>query len=526
MAMTRSFEKPKLLDRQAEAVPNNTPYFETDHLLPDLHRRSVRGSVATLSGQGVKLLLQTLSTAVLARLLLPQDFGLLAMVSAIIGLIGMCGDLGLSQATVQRVQITHAQVSTVFWVNCALGVVFALGVAALAPVIAWFYHEPRLVAITLALSINFIFGGLTAQHQALLRRHMQFNSIAVIGSVSMASGAVTAIFLAWQRFGYWALVASQFVASAVNCILVWAKCTWRPGAFERGVGARPMLVFGGNLTAYTALNYVTRNFDNILIGRVLGSAALGIYSKAYGLLMLPMSQINTPVSAVLVPGLSRLQQRPAEYSKLYFQALDALSMVTVPLVVFSFFLARDVVLVLLGHRWLPVAHVFQLLAPAALVGAINFAPVWLCVSCGRARTQLNYGLVSGPVCVAAFLIGIRWGIEGVAAAFSTAFTGLYWWFVWYASKHSPVRFSEILRSFLRVALPACLAGVIAWVSRRALPLEIRTILALLFSAMVFAVSYFGLALLSGKNKSLILTGISILRRKVRFWPFVSSRVRE
>jgi len=287
-----------------------------------------------------------------------------------------------------------------------------------------------------------------------------------------------------------------------------------------------MLVFGGDLTGYTLLNYFTRNFDNILIGRVFGSTLLGIYSKAYGLLMVPMAQINTPISAVLVPGLSRLQQRPAEYSKLYFQALDALSLVTVPLVVFSFFLARDVVLVMLGHRWLPVAHVFQLLGPAALVSAINFAPSWLCISSGRTRIQFNFGLVSAPVCVGAFLVGIRWGIEGVAAAFSTVFTGLYWCFVWYASKHSPVRFSEILRSFLRAALPACLAGVIAWVSRRALPFEIRPILALLFSAMVFAFAYVGLALLSGKNKSLILTGMSILRRKVRFWPFVSSRAAE
>src|SRR6185295_9461409 len=108
-----------------------------------------------------------------------------------------------------------------------------------------------------------------------------------------------------------------------------------------------------------------------LIGRVLGSSPLGIYSKAYGLLMLPMGQINAPINAVLVPGLSRLQQRPTEYTKLYLQALGALSLVTVPLVMFSFFLAREVVLVILGPRWLPVAHVFQLLAPAALVSAVG-----------------------------------------------------------------------------------------------------------------------------------------------------------
>jgi len=124
MTMTLSFIKTRLVDRQAETLPDNTPYFETDHLLPDLHRRSARGTVATLSGQGVKLLLQTLSTVVLARLLLPDGFGLMAMESAIICFIGMSADLGLSRATVQRAQI--------FWVNCVLGVALALVVAALA----------------------------------------------------------------------------------------------------------------------------------------------------------------------------------------------------------------------------------------------------------------------------------------------------------------------------------------------------------------------------------------------------------
>ena len=206
---------------------------------------------------------------------------------------------------------------------------------------------------------------------------MQFKALAIRDVVAMACGIAVGITLAWLGFGYWSLVAVLFTTSVMNCVLVWTICGWRPGPFRRRVGARGMLAFGGNLTAFNVLNYFSRNFDNILIGRVLGSAPLGIYSKAYGLLMLPISQINMPMASVMLPGLSRLQNDSPEYARLFVSAVRAIALVTIPIVVFSFFFSRDIVLVLLGRKWLPVAPVFQLLAPAALFEAISFAPGWL-----------------------------------------------------------------------------------------------------------------------------------------------------
>lgn len=257
-------------------VDRDIQYFETDHLLDNLQGRAFRGGLITLISQAVKLVLQLLSAAVLGRLLLPRDFGLLAMVMSVTGFIGMFKDLGLSNATIQRPKITHGQVSGLFWINCALSAGVTLVVAMLAPFIAWFYHEPELLWITLALSANFIFSGLTVQHQALLRRQMQFKTTAVIDMMSMASGVATGIVMAGLRFGYWSLVGAQFGTSIINCALVWTSCGWRPGVFQKRVGLGPMLSFGGHLTGFTVLNYFTRNFDNILIGRVLGSAPLGI----------------------------------------------------------------------------------------------------------------------------------------------------------------------------------------------------------------------------------------------------------
>lgn len=512
------------MDTSTEAAPaledkstanRHERFFQTDHLKKDLHGRSFRGGVVTLGGQGIKFVLGLVSTAVLARLLRPQDFGLVAMVTSITAFIGLFKDLGLSNATVQRLQVTHEQISFLFWINVALSLGTTLVVLALAPAIAWFYHEPRLLWVTVALSLSFVLGGLAVQHQALLRRQMQFKSLAVRDIIAMVCGMASSITLAWFGFGYWSLVAGPVTANIVGCVLLWTICDWRPGAFRRGVGARGMLAFGGNLTIFNLVNYFSRNFDNILIGRVLGASPLGIYSKAYGLLMLPISQINFPMAAVLLPGLSRLQNETVEYAKLFINSVRSIALLTVPIVVFSFFFAQDVVLVLLGKRWLPVAPVFQLLAPAALFGAISFAPGWLCQSLGRSRRQRNYALISAPICVAGFFIGIRWGIAGVAASYSITFSCLFWWYVWYASKDSPVAFSKIGTVFLAALLPALLAGVTAWVARSLLISDVHPLFSLALDGLIFIAIYLGIAILIPKDRTLILSAVSAARKFIR-----------
>jgi len=203
-----------------------------------------------MAAQGVRFFLRMGSTVVLARLLTPQDFGLIAMVTVITGFVMMFKDMGLSMATVQRDEVNHAQISTLFWINVGLSLCVMLLTAALAPVIAWFYGEPRLVWVTLALASAFIFGGFTVQHQALLRRQMRFGTLAVIGIISMVVGIITAIIAALSGAGYWSLVLMQLATAITIAIGVWVGCDWRPGLFVRRSGIRKMLAFGGNLTGF------------------------------------------------------------------------------------------------------------------------------------------------------------------------------------------------------------------------------------------------------------------------------------
>ena len=325
--------------------------------------------------------------------------------------------LGLSTATIQKAEVNHKQVSTLFWINFAITCATALVVAGLAPVVAWFYKEPRLTWITLALASSFIFGGLTVQHQALLRRQMSFTSLAKIEIISMLAGIVTAIISAWYGLGYWALVLQQIATAIANAVGVWIACSWRPGAPLRRSGIRSMLAFGGNLTGFNIVNYFSRNLDNVLIGQYWGPQQLGLYAQAYKLVRLPIQQINSPMTKVALPALSSLQSDPEKYRKYYYKAILLITTVGMPIVGFMFASADKVILLMLGKQWLDAVPIFRCLMPPAFIGTFNVAGGWVYQSLGRTDRQFRWGIITSAINVAIFLISVRWGAIGVAAAF-------------------------------------------------------------------------------------------------------------
>lgn len=476
---------------QPAATPHRyARHFETDHLLGDLKGRSVRGGAVTLSSQAIKFVLQMGSTVVLARLLLPSDFGLIAMVTAITGFVAMFKDAGLSMATVQRKDITHDQVSTLFWINVALSAAVMLVVAALAPAIAAFYSEPRLVWVTLALAGTMLFGGFTVQHQALLRRQMRFKALAVIEVVTMAVGIAVAIVMALMGFGYWALVGMTAAAGLTNAAMVWMLCDWRPGLPKRGSGVGGMLKFGGTLTGFNVMNYFTRNLDNVIVGAMLGAASLGLYSKAYGLLLLPIRQVNGPVSAVVIPVLSRLQDKPDRFRRFYLKAVLLISSATFPIAAYVAVDAETFVRVVLGEQWMGSVPIFQWLVPAALMGGINVVPGWLCTVLDHNGRLVRWAAICAPMMAAGFLVGVNFGAEGVAAAASLVWTSLYVWLIVWSCKDTPIQPLDILRSVIPALLASVTACFVLFAFCRWIELE-SSIVAITTHLSIFGLVYTG-----------------------------------
>lgn len=442
-------------------------HFRTDHLKADLGGRAARGLVVTVASQVLKFSLMMVGTVILARLLTPQDYGLVGMVAVVTGFISMFKDLGLSAATIQKDQISGDQVSTLFWVNIGLSVVVTLVTMAIAPAVAFFYGEPRLTMLTIGFSIGFFFGGLTVQHEGLIRRQMRFVALAASEIISLVLGLVAAIVLARLKFSYWALVANQLVQGITYAVTIWLLSGWRPARPVRNAGIRSMLAFGGNLTGFHVVNYFARNLDNMLIGKFWGSRELGLYAKAYQLLLFPIDQINAPISAVAIPALSRLTDAPARYRSVYTRIIEKVAMLTMPGMAFMIATSDWIVLIVLGEQWMEASAIFAWLGIAGLVQPVANTVGWLFISQGRTRDMFRWGIIGSTIIITSLVIGLPWGGKGVATSYSLIYliivAPLSMWFV---GRSGPVRLADVYHAVSAIALASAAVLAVLQLFRR------------------------------------------------------------
>ena len=425
-------------------------HFKTDHLLTNLKGHTISSGAVTVSAQGAKFLLNMASTMILARLLMPRDFGLVAMVMTVANFLRVFKDAGLSIATVQRERITHAQVSNLFWINVAVSAVSTLVLAASAPIIARFYGNPRLIPITLFLSVTFLISGSTIQHQALLKRQMRFKALAVIEVGSMVVGVFVAVLMAALGYGYWSLLGSSLSIQTAGLILTWSVSRWRPQLPTRHSGIGPLVSFGAHRTAGDFILSLARGSDNLLIGRSYGSAALGLYSRASALLIAPLEQFLYPINVVFIPALSRLQSQPERYRSTFLRLYEAIALAGFFFTGLCLALARPLTLVLLGPKWGQAAAIFGGFTVAALCIPLGNASAWLFTSQGRGRDMLVTQLINSGAIVLSFLVGLPFGPVGVAIAFSISNLlvrlPIYYFSV---GRRGPVRTADLWRVFFR-----------------------------------------------------------------------------
>lgn len=401
--------------------------------------------------QGISFVTNLGSTVILARLLSPLEFGAVAMVSALTGFAGLFRDLGLSAAAVQKENLTNAQQSNLFWLNLAMGVLLTFVVAAASPLVGMFYGRPELTLLCLVSSLNFVIGSLTTQHSASLIRNMQFTRHATATIGGNILGIVVTIIMAFKGFSYWSLVWGGIVGSICTSLMIIRFSPLQIVRPQRGTHIKGMLRFGANVTAFDILNYFSRNTDNILIGRFSGVNALGLYSRAYRLLMFPINAIRGPINAVAFPALSKLQNDPLEFRNYYLKITSVVAWLSMPITAFLSVSSKPIIELLLGKEWLGAAPIFTFLAVAAFIQPSSGLAGSLLISLGRTKTYLMCGLFNMSVITISFCIGIMWGAIGVAVSYAIAnYIVLYPWLRW-AFRDSPVSSKDF---FTSCAIPA------------------------------------------------------------------------
>lgn len=391
-------------------------YFEDHKESGDLGRRALRGGIVSVAMQYGNGALQIVAAVVLARLLTPEDFGLVAIVTVLTSFAPLLIDFGLGDATTQRSKITRSQVSSLFWLSSGIGLAIAVFVAACSPLIAAIYREPRLEPIALYTAITFVLWGVSNQHLALLRRTMQFGRIAKIQILGTLAGIAVAILIAFCGYGYWALVLRPIANSLCVALGAWLVCRWRPGfpVFDNDV--KSMVRFGLHVVGFSVTYTIARAVDRIALGLFYRPDVVGYYQNATTLyensIFSALGQLHTVGSAAL----SKLQSNPAALRQKYEAALSAVAFFVMPMAAILSVTAEDLTVILLGEKWRAAGSLLSIIALRGIFQVVEGSQGWLHLSIGRADRWRNWGIVTAAVQVVAVLGGLPFGAKGVAMA--------------------------------------------------------------------------------------------------------------
>jgi O-antigen/teichoic acid export membrane protein len=480
--------------------------------MKDLRHRAIRGGSAKVLAQAANFTLRVGSLMILARLLDPKDFGLVGMVTAITGVLSLFRDFGLSSATIQRVEVTDQQVSTLFWINVLVGTGLCFLLAATSPLVAWFYREPRLIWVTIALSFGFLFNALGIQHSAMLQREMRFTILSTIDVVSLAVSVAAGVGMAFAGLGYWSLVAMTVVPPLVTTIGLWIATRWVPGPPKRNAGIRSMVRFGGLVTLNGLIYYVAYNLDKVLLGRYWGAEAIGVYGRAYQLVNIPTDNLNSAVGEVAFSALSRVQNDAARLKSYFLKGYSLVLALTVPITIAGALCANDLISVVLGHKWSATAPIFRLLAPTILIYAMINPLAWLLYSTGLVGRSIKLISIIAPLTITAYILGLPYGPKGVALAYSTAMTIWVIPHILLCVRGTTISFRDIMVTIRRPLLSGVVAGIFAAAAQFLFGQSLIPLARLAMDGSILLVVYLGMLLYVMGQKSFYLEVLRSLKR--------------
>ena len=376
--------------------------------------------------QAARIGAQLISVAVLARLLAADAYGLIAMAMTVTNFAFLFRDLGTMVAIIQRRTLPDQMMSTLYWLNLGLALLLAAALAMLATPLAELYHEPRLAPVLTVLALVFPLSGLAAVQQALLERASRFRLLARIEAFSALGGVALALLVAWQGGQVWSLVAQMLLGTALSTVQLWLAMPWRPRWRLSSRALRSVLDFSTHFSLFQLLTYLQRNADSMIIGRLLGPAALGVYAMAYKTMAQPLQQITGIASRALVPAMSRAQDAPERLAELFLRASTVVTLLAAPLMAGLLALRTPFVLLVLGPRWSAVVALMPWLALLGLVQALATIPASLLLALGKSRRMLWLGMLGALLQVVGFLLATRWGVRGIAASYCLSSLLMLW----------------------------------------------------------------------------------------------------
>ncbi|MBV8865458.1 MAG: MOP flippase family protein [Acidobacteriaceae bacterium] len=471
--------------------------LESTDTTSNLTKRAVAGTAWSSLSTAGKQVLSIASVATVARLLGPRAYGVMAMANILIVFILNFGDLGTGSSIIQRRTITKAFISSIFWVNLAFGFLMAVLVSAASPLMAKFFRTPELIPILCVLGFSFWVASAGITHSSFLYREMRFRALAAADVSAALIAYLVALTFAYKGFGVWSLVFANLANSAVTVTGYWIGARWCP-AWEFAIKeVKSVARYSLNLSGFGIVNYFSRNADNITVGKVLGQAALGDYGMAYNLMLTPIQNISAVVAQATFPAFARIQGEDERFRLAYTRSSMLIGLISFPVLAGMGVVADPMIRTILGAKWLGAIRVFQILAPVGLAQSVYTTIGQIYMAKGRTDRLLRWGIVQTLVLVASFLIGIHWGVLGVATAYCLTFLCITMppGFI-IAFRLIGLKLTDFARALTpQLAITGCMT-LLCWLWLRFLPMiGIQASWILLTSAVILGATFYILALL-------------------------------
>jgi len=390
------------------------------HNVISLRNSTISGIKWSSVSQFGKQILAFMVTAILARLLNPSDYGLIGMSTVVIGFMQLFKDLGTSAAIIQRINISQTLISSIFWVNMVFGILMIGFSWVIAPFVSVFYHEPRLTLVLRVLSLSFFISGLSIVQNALLQKKLSFDILAKAELMSALCGSIIGIAMALKGYGVWSLVAQTIMAELCMTICLWISSDWRPSRCFSGSEIKSISAYSLNLTGYSIFNYFNRNADYIIIGRYLGAQDLGYYTLAYRLMLYPLQSVSSVIGRVLFPIFSQIQNDNERFRKVYLKICFSIALITFPMMTGLWIVSDSFIHSIFGEKWHTVIPLLLILAPVGMAQSVGTTVGLIYTAKGKTDWMLWWSIASGTFATICFIVGVRWGIIGVAWAYCFA----------------------------------------------------------------------------------------------------------
>ncbi len=439
-------------------------HLKANFLKVSLLQKIIRGAQWTAVGTAGTTALQMVKLAILARSLAPEELGLMAIIMIVIGFSHAFADMGVSNAIIHHQDITHVQLSSLYWLNLASGVLLTSVVFVFSSRIASFFEQPELQALTMTMSSVFILTAIGQQYRILCQKEMQLGAIALVTLLAELVATFIAIYLVRVGYGVWALVYSTLFASALTSfvfLFYGIRRHHKPTLVYRHRELKGFYSFGFYQMGERSINYISANMDKILIGKVLGTSAVGFYNMAWQLIVFPLSRINPIVNTVAFPAYSKLQHESDRRERYYTASIKLISLITIPMLVFLFFFAREIVLVVYGAGWEQTSILVRILAIVGISHALGNPGGALILALGRADIGFWWNVFMGLLISISIFLALRFKPNVEIAAYTILTLSLSSGFIWHylIAKIGKLNYRPIVRYFIKVLFVSILLGV-------------------------------------------------------------------